>query len=319
MIDKKEFPIRADDDGIRLDRWFKRHLEQVPHALLNKHLRKGDVRIDGKKAEINTRVEKGQVITLPIFLLKSVPGSKTKEKVQKAYSPEEQKDMRRMVLFENKDCFVLNKPAELAVQGGSKVKDSLDDKLYLLSKGSDKPRLVHRLDRDTSGCIVVAKSATAAGALTKAFAGREVEKVYWALIVGVPSPREGLVKLPLAKRLIGGEEKMVVDEEEGKKSVTEFRVLDSLSNKLSLVELIPVTGRTHQLRVHMAAVGHPILGDGKYGGRGAFIDGLDLPRQLHLHARRIAMEKPFALDVTAPLPKHMKQSIKSLGLETDHD
>lgn len=151
MIDKKEFPVAADDDGIRLDRWFKRHLEQVPHALLNKHLRKGDVRIDGKIREINTRVEKGQVITLPIFLLKSVPGAKTKEKVQKAYPPEEQKDMRRMVLFENKDCFVLNKPAELAVQGGSKVKDSLDDKLYLLSKGSDKPRLVHRLDRDTSG------------------------------------------------------------------------------------------------------------------------------------------------------------------------
>lgn len=319
MTQKKEFPVRADDDGIRLDRWFKRHLEQVPHALLNKHLRKGDVRIDGKKAEISTRVEKGQVITLPIFLLKSSPDAKAKVKVTREFSPEEQKAMRQMILFENRDCFVLNKPAELAVQGGSKVKDSLDDKLYLLAKGGDKPRLVHRLDRDTSGCIVVAKSATAAGALTKAFAGREVEKVYWAIVVGVPNLKEGLIKLPLAKRLVSGEEKMVVDEEEGKKSVTEFRVLDSLSNKLSLIELVPVTGRTHQLRVHMAAVGHSILGDGKYGGRGAFIDGLDLPRQLHLHARRIAMEKPFALDVTAPLPKHMKQSIQSLGLETNHD
>lgn len=312
MKEKVEFVIDEKDEGIRLDRWFKRHYPALNHALLQKHLRKGDIRLNGKKAETSTRLETGQAVSLPQELIGAE--AQVKRAPKRDFPASVAREMHQMVIFRNRHCLVLNKPSELATQGGSGVKDSVDHRLDLLADKDERPKLVHRLDRDTSGCLLLARTANDAWALTRAFAGKEIQKTYWAIVMGVPNPREGVIKLPIAKKRIGGEEKMMVDEEEGKPSVTEMRVLETVGNKLSLVELMPITGRTHQLRVHMAAVGHPILGDGKYGGRDAFLEGVELPRKLHLHSRRIAMEEPFELDVTAPLPKHMIESCRILGL-----
>ncbi len=315
MKHQVEFTIDEGDDGIRLDRWFKRHHPHITHALLQKHLRKGAVRLNGKKAETSARLEAGHVLSLPTEMVSEAVDVAPKERKKQEYPPQIAREMEKSVLFKNKHCLVINKSPDLPVQGGSGVKDSVDHRLDLLAFGGERPKLVHRLDRDTSGCLLLARSTNDAAALAKAFSGKTIQKTYWALVIGVPEVEEAVIKLPIGKIRVGGEEKMVIDEKDGKRSVSEYKVLGKVGNKLSLVQLIPVTGRTHQLRVHMAAIGHPILSDGKYGGRDAFMEGMELPRKLHLHARRLQMEKPFTLDVTAPLPKHMQESFRIFGFE----
>jgi 23S rRNA pseudouridine955/2504/2580 synthase len=307
-----EHAIEEVDSGIRLDRWFKRHMPAMTHGLLEKLLRKGDIRVNGKKAKASDRVEAGQVIGVRF----EVSGFSKNELTPKTsqLTPEDARMMQSLVLYKDADVIVINKPAGLAVQGGSKVTRSVDGMLDALRfDAKERPKLVHRLDRDTSGVLVLARSAKAASRLMHAFAGKKVEKTYWALVKGAPEIAQGKIDLPLAKQEEGDVEKVAIDEEDGKRAVTLYRVLERLSKALAWVELMPVTGRTHQLRVHMAAIGHPIIGDGKYGGRAAFIDGMELSHTLHLHARRIAI--PGVLDVTAPLPRHMKESWKTLGLE----
>ena len=212
---------------------------------------------------------------------------------------------------------MVNKPPGLATQGGTKTKDHLDRLLDgLAGDGEPRPKLVHRLDKDTSGALLVARTPRAAAFFSKSFSGRTARKVYWALVVGVPSIDDGMIELPLAKQPGTGGEKMHVDEKEGLPARTRYRVIERAGNRAAWVELQPFTGRTHQLRVHMLAIGHPIVGDGKYGGPDAFLTG-SISRKLHLHARRLRIDHPDGgqIDVTAELPDHFAASMASLGFD----
>ena len=321
----KEHTVADADDGIRLDRWFKRHFPGVPHGLIEKNLRKGVIRVDGKKAKASDRVQAGQAISVR-------DGISTNEKTPAPARVSTHRDsaqIQKWVLYKDAHIIVINKPPGLAVQGGNKITRSIDGMLDSLRFGeAERPRLAHRLDRDTSGCLVLARSAKAAAALGKAFAGKDMEKMYVALVIGQPEPLAGKIDLPLLKKnnpLASGKpggpegrdyEIMQVDEE-GQRAVTEYRTLDMLGGKFSLMELRPLTGRTHQLRVHMQAIGCPIVGDHKYGGSTEQGEAIGVENKLHLHARRIAIPSILGdkkVVVTAPLPEHMKNSFDALGL-----
>lgn len=314
--------IHDDDEGIRLDRWFKRHMPQVTHGLLQKSLRKGAVRLDGKKADSATRIAQGQKLTIPDEW-KNLPQDETPRTEKKPVEVSDRaiKDIEQAILYEDKFMLVLNKPAGLAVQGGTGQKESVDAilKARAIKLRQDPPRLVHRLDRDTSGVLVLGKTANAAAELAQAFARKQAEKYYWALVLRVPNIEAGKIDMPLVKRAIGKDsryEKVQSDEDDGKAAVTHYQVMDRAGQKLAWVELIPITGRTHQLRVHMAGIGHPILGDGKYGGSEAFFEGDSIPKKLHLHARRLVLPlKDRTLLFEAPLTGHMKQSWKLFQFE----
>jgi 23S rRNA pseudouridine955/2504/2580 synthase len=224
---------------------------------------------------------------------------------------------REMVIHQDPAAFVLNKPPGLATQGGTKTTAHVDGLLDALQFDAEgRPKLVHRLDKDTSGALLVARTSRAAAFFSKAFSGRSAKKVYWALVVGVPSIDDGTIDLPIAKQPGTGGEKMHVDEENGQPARSRYRVIERAGNRACWVELQPFTGRTHQLRVHMAAIGHPIVGDGKYGGPAAFLTG-GISRKMHLHARRIRVDHPDggAIDVTAELPTHFAESLAGLGFD----
>jgi 23S rRNA pseudouridine955/2504/2580 synthase len=222
-----------------------------------------------------------------------------------------------MVIHRDPAAIVLNKAPGLATQGGTKTKVHVDGLLDgLVEPGEQRPKLVHRLDKDTSGVLLVAPTARAAAFFSKAFSGRTARKIYWALVMGVPSPDEGTIDLPIAKQPGTGGEKMHVDPDDGLPARTRYRLIERAGNRAAWVELQPLTGRTHQLRVHMAAIGHPIVGDGKYAGQEAFLTG-SISRKLHLHARRLRIDHPDGgkIDVTAELPAHFAESLASLGFE----
>jgi 23S rRNA pseudouridine955/2504/2580 synthase len=224
--------------------------------------------------------------------------------------------LRRLVLHRDDDVIVIDKPAGLAVQGGSGTIHHLDGMLDALRfDTAERPRLVHRLDRDTSGVLLLARHAAAAKHLAEAFRDKTSEKTYWAVVVGVPTPRSGRIDAALAKRAAFGRERVALDDEDGQSAVTLYRILDKAGRRAAWLELKPVTGRTHQLRVHCLALGTPILGDGKYGGTAAFLAGAELPRQLHLHARTIKLPHPRGglLEVTADLPPHLRETFGYFG------
>ena len=315
----RTFTVSEDDDGIRLDRWFKRHLPDVSFNTVSRWARTGQLRVDGKRAAPGDRLETGQSLRVPPAEAAPAegPGARPKRIVE-PLSEDEAAFVQDMVLAKGRDWFMLNKPPGLATQGGTKTVQHLDRLLDgLADEGGQRPKLVHRLDKDTSGVLLVARSARAAGHFTKAFAGRTARKVYWALITGVPSAEEGMIDAPLAKQPGTGGEKMHVDEENGLPARTRYRMIDRAGNRSAWVELQPLTGRTHQLRAHMAAIGHPIVGDAKYGGPAAFLTG-GISRKLHLHARRLKIEgldgKP--IDQTAELPAHFSESLVSLGFDS---
>jgi len=316
MADAQTFTVSEDDDGIRLDRWFKRHKPEVSFTSVAKWARTGQLRLNGKRATPGDRVETGQEIRIPPIDAQPEDSRRRAQPKREQLTPDETEFVRSLVVFETPDAFVLNKPPGLATQGGTKTRDHLDRLLDGLAGDGARPKLVHRLDKDTSGAILVARSARAAGFFSKAFSGRTARKVYWALVVGVPSADEGLIDAPLAKQPGTGGEKMHIDEENGLPAKTRWRVIDRAGNRAAWVELQPLTGRTHQLRAHMTAIGHPLLGDGKYGGQEAFLTG-GLSRKLHLHARRLKIDSPAggAIDVTADLPEHFRQSLETLGFE----
>lgn len=314
-----EQTIRADDDGIRVDRWFKRHLPQITHGVLQKAVRKKDVRLDGARTDTNVRLSAGQVLRFPEEW-RSAP--KPVAKTQTANITANQiADLEAAIIHEDAQILVLNKPVGLAVQGGTGQSKSVDDILRARAakRKEEAPRLVHRLDRDTSGVLVLGKTANAAAELASSFAKKKARKLYWALVRGTPRPEEGKIDLALLKSVgeDGGGREKVRAHEDGKEAVTIYRVVERAGTKLSWVEMEPVTGRTHQLRVHMTAIGHPILGDGKYGGADAFLESEGLAKQLHLHAA--AIQLPFKgreLEFYAPLPKHMQKSWDYLGFDT---
>lgn len=309
MSDKlQQFIIQAEDDGIRLDRWFKRHFANLPTSEVQKACRKGLIRLEGAKAKPDSRVEAAQQLSVKFLDLQAA--KKTPRPA--TLSPRQQEETQRWVLHQDKQVICIAKPAGLAVQGGSKLKDHLDARLPALQfDAAEPPRLVHRLDKDTSGVLLLARSANAAAEYAALFQGKSVQKTYLAIVVGVPIPREGEIESRMEKS--GGAQEKMRDAASGKKAITAYRVLDYAHDRCALVELKPITGRTHQLRLHMQQLGCPILGDGKYGGQEAFLEGLDLSRQMHLHAWRLQIADK-GLDVTAPLPPHIKSSMKQLGL-----
>ena len=308
--------VGADEDGMRLDRWFKTHYASLPHSRLEKLLRTGQVRVDGGRAKSSTRLETGQTIRVPP-LPDVAPSPVSKHKLSKA----ERDFLSSITLYEDDDLLILNKPSGLAVQGGTKTAHHIDRLLEGLGDGTEtRPRLVHRLDRDTSGVLVIAKRRAIAAKLGRAFQTRSVRKIYWAIVHGVPKPPQGKIEAALVKA--GGPEGDRVrkarpgEQDVAQSAVTYYAVVDKAGQKVSYLSLKPVTGRQHQLRAHMAIIGHPILGDEKYRGAGELPEGID--QKLHLHARRISFPHPSGegvVDVTAPLPEHMVKSFAAFGFE----
>lgn len=312
----RQFTVQHDDDGVRLDRWFKRHLPQIGFAMISRWARTGQIRVDGKRADPADRLSAGQVIRVP-------PGgdapAKGGAKPRRELSEEEIAKAEAMVITQDRAAIVLNKPPGLATQGGSGMKEHVDGLLDAFAHDGPRPRLVHRLDKDTSGVLLIARTPGSAAYFSKRFSGRTARKIYWAIITGVPDIADGLIELPLAKQPGTGGEKMMVDKSgEGQSARTRYRVLDRAGNRACWVELQPLTGRTHQLRVHMAAIGHPIVGDGKYGGPDAFLSG-SISRKMHLHARRLIIDHPDGdlIDVRAELPEHFANTMASLGFDED--
>ena len=313
----RTFTVSEDDDGIRLDRWFKRHLPDASFNIVSRWARTGQLRLDGSRVAPGDRILAGQVIRIPPPETAPPPKTAKPRRERPPLSPEDTELAQSLVIHRDNAALVLNKPPGLATQGGTKTERHLDGLLdALVFEAEGRPKLVHRLDKDTSGVLLVARSARAAGHFAKAFSSRTARKVYWALITGVPSIEDGTIDLPIAKQPGTGGEKMHVDEKEGSPARTRYRVIERAGNRACWVELQPFTGRTHQLRVHMAAIGHPIVGDGKYGGQEAFLTG-GVSRKMHLHARRLKVDHPDggAIDVSAELPEHFAESMKLLGFD----
>ncbi|MGE0252333.1 MAG: RluA family pseudouridine synthase [Dongiaceae bacterium] len=305
MSGKFHLIIPAKDEGMRLDRFLRALKSDLTQGQIQKLLRQGDIRINGKKVEANARLEAGQELKLPPFLR-----GENKEKPTVKMPDNLVKKIRSWVIYQDQDMIALNKPPGLAVQGGSKTGQHLDAWLDALADGKERPRLVHRLDKDTSGVLLLARNRKSAAYLTSAFRGREVEKIYWAVVVGVPAPLQGEINAPLAKRRDREGEKMAVAKD-GDQALTLYRVLDQAGQKLALLELSPHTGRTHQLRAHCQYIGHPILGDPKYGGEDRFLKPAGLSDSLHLHARQIRLRglNGKILTIKAELPEEMAKTL----------
>lgn len=306
--------VAAEDAEIRLDRWFRRHFPGLGHGRLEKLLRTGQIRIDGRRASAGDRLAPGQRVRVPPLGDLTAPP----RQAPAAPRPRDIALLQRAVLHIDDDLIAIDKPPGLAVQGGTNTERHLDAMLDALRYGSpERPRLVHRLDRDTSGVLVLARSAAVAARLAAAFRDKATRKIYWAAAVGMPKPRRGRIDQALAKLPGRAGERVAPDEEEGKRAVTYYRTVSHAGDKVAWLALQPVTGRTHQLRAHCVALGTPILGDGKYGGAAAHPSGVPQPRKLHLHARALALPHPSGgtLVVTAPLPPHMRETWQFFGFD----
>ncbi|MXQ06254.1 RluA family pseudouridine synthase [Alphaproteobacteria bacterium GH1-50] len=323
--------VAPDEGDQRLDRWLRRRFPHVPQGRIEKMCRKGEIRVDGGRVKAATRVEAGQLVRLPPLPEPSEIVRTEKPKVSEA----DAEMIRRAVIYRDDHVIALNKPPGLPTQGGSGQTRHVDGMAEALRFGLDeKPRLVHRLDKDTSGILLLARTRRAANGLADAFRSRDTRKIYWAAVAGVPSPRMGTIRYGLVKapghggkgegeKMLPVEPRDMDDTPGAKRAVTDFAVLSSLGTRVSWVALVPVTGRTHQLRAHMAALGHPIVGDGKYGGSGqenlgdgwgAQLGG-EISRKLHLHARSLSFDHPITgnrISLTAPLPEHMTRTWKML-------
>jgi 23S rRNA pseudouridine955/2504/2580 synthase len=314
--------IDAEDDGIRLDRWFRRHYPAVTHILLEKLLRKGEVRLEGKRVKAADRVGAGQSLKLPpqVIHAKSERAESLKPETARPMAHFNMGSLADRILYMDKHVIVLDKPAGLATQGGSGITRHVDGMLdSLMFEKNARPKLVHRLDKDTSGVLLVARTSSAASGLSAALAQRDASKVYWALTRGVPKQRHGFIKGALAKEGGRGKERMAISEgEEAKFALTEYAVIDTAGDEFAFVAARPVTGRTHQIRVHLASLGTPIVGDFKYGGPDAKGKG-EIADKLHLHAREIDIARPDGgrLKVSAPLPPHMLKSWSLLGFDAE--
>ena len=321
MSEVKRHVVTEEEAGMRLDRWFKVHFPQVTFAYLNKLTRTGQVRVGSARAKTNTRLEAEQEIRVPPLAFDTRPADLPKGEV-KPLTPQERRLFDSMVLFEDRDIFVLNKPSGFAVQGGTKTHQHLDGLLMGLgAEIGERPLLVHRLDRDTSGVIVIAKRRSIAAALGKLFATRAVKKTYWAVVKGVPKPAQGRIEVALIKAKGPEGDRMRAsregEEDDEQRAVTFYSVVDKAPAVAAWVSLKPVTGRQHQLRAHMAHIGTPIMGDEKYGGLDDMPEGMD--RKLHLHARRIIFPHPRegTVDITAPVPDHMLKSFALFGFDAN--
>ena len=326
MNSVQHIEVSGEDADVRLDRWFKRRFPALTHGRLEKLLRTGQVRVDGGRAKASQRLAAGQVVRIPP-LGAAADDAAPKPKNTAAVSERDAAEIQRMVLYRDDDLIVLNKPHGIAVQGGTKTTRHIDGMLGgLMFGGAERPRLVHRLDRDTSGVLVLARTARSAAALAKAFQSRDMAKTYWALVVGHPEHDAGTISAALAKTGGRGHERMEWDEEEGRSAVTDYRVVATAARKISWLELMPHTGRTHQIRAHCKLIGTPIIGDTKYAitnpdpdQRVDLNEGLlsGAAARMCLHARSLTIPRPGKkpLTVTAPLPKHMTEAFEDLGFD----
>jgi 23S rRNA pseudouridine955/2504/2580 synthase len=306
--------VEDDEAGIRLDRWFKRHFPELTHGQVQKMLRTGQIRVDGKRAETSTRIEAGQDIRVPPQAA-DIPKAEIAKK-----SARDASDIKKLIIFEDDDVLVLNKPAGLAVQGGTGLRDSVDHMLSsLASEKHGKPKLVHRLDRDTSGVLLIAKNVFSASRMAESFRQRDTQKIYWGVTLGVPKPEKGRIEVPLAKR---GESMIIASkkDEDAKNAITVYQNMERARFQAAFVAMWPITGRTHQLRVHMEHIGTPLLGDKVYGKQ--IPDTLpleELGKGLHLHARRLIIPHPRhgMIDVSAPLGADMRKTWKYFGFDAN--
>ncbi len=315
----QQLVVTPDENEMRIDRFLEARFPQLSFSHIQRIVRKGELRVNGKRADSKDRLEAGQTVRIPPL--------KLEQAAERPRSAKADGDtigfLRSITLYEDDDVIVLNKPAGLAVQGGSGTTRHVDGMLDALTgKDGQKPRLVHRLDKDTAGCLVIAKSRFAAATLAKTFRSRSARKVYWALVAGVPRVRQGRISTYLAREeAYDGDQRMAVaqhGDDGAMHAVTYYAVVETAAQKLAWLSLKPVTGRTHQLRAHAAHIGHPIVGDPKYFN----IQNWELPggiqNKLHLLARRIVLPHPRGkgtIDVSAPLPPHMRQSWNLLGFE----
>ena len=308
--------VTGDESGMRVDRFFEARFPGLSFSHIQRIIRKGEVRVNGKRTQPKARLESGQAVRIPPL--------KAEAPAPRDDAPAAQKDrafLKSIILFEDADVMVLNKPMGLAVQGGSGTTRHIDGMLGAL-RGPDgqRPRLVHRLDKDTAGCLLVAKTRFAAAALAKTFRSRSARKVYWALVVGVPKPAQGRISTYLAKQEVEEDSFMRIakhGEKDAVHAVTYYAVVETAAQQLAWLSLKPVTGRTHQLRAHMAHIHHPIVGDPKYFNKENWQLPGGIQNRLHLLARRIAVPHPRGgiIDVSAPLPPHMEQSWNLLGFD----
>jgi 23S rRNA pseudouridine955/2504/2580 synthase len=308
--------VESDEDGMRLDRWFATHFPQLGFGRLQKLIRNGEVKVDKAKVTTSTRLVGGQTVRIPPI---DDPDTVKPVKLNDA----DAEFLRGLILYEDDDIYVFNKPHGLAVQGGSGQSRHLDGMLKSLpNKKGEAPRLVHRLDRDTSGCLVVAKTKQAASHFGNVFRSRSARKIYWAVVAGNPHPQQGEISCFLARQSTDDGEQMVVVRNgapNAQHSLSYYSTTDTASKRFAWVTLKPVTGRTHQLRVHMAQLGTPIIGDPRYFNIENWQGAPGLSEGLHLHARRIAipLRNGKRLDISAPLPPHMRASFETLGFDPD--
>ena len=319
MTEVQNLSVAESEDGMRLDRWFKQHFPQLGFSYLQKLLRKGQIRVDGSRVKTSSRLESGQVVRVPP--IQSEEPHKSNSKIKKI--PDEDKEfIQSLVIHKDDDLIVLNKPSGLSVQGGTKTEKHIDGLLDALKfDAEERPRLVHRLDKDTSGVLIIARNRKAATLLGKSFSDRKTKKIYWALVNGVPRYPEGEINQPLVKKGRIGEERIRPaerDDPAGMKAVTHYKVVDIAAQKYAWLAMMPVTGRTHQLRVHAQILGHPIVGDYKYGHTDENAGG-ELIDKLHLHASYIEIPHPRKglFKITAKLPQHMDNSWDLLHFTKD--
>jgi 23S rRNA pseudouridine955/2504/2580 synthase len=318
--------VAEKDAGLRLDRWFKLHFPLVGHSHLQKLLRTGQVRLEGRRVEAGVRLEAGQEVRVPAIVReppKGAPEARPSLQPPLGLSKADRTLIESLIIHEDDDVLVLNKPAGIAVQGGTGTRRHIDGLLAgMADRFGDRPRLVHRLDRDTTGVLLVAKTRQAAATLGRTFQTRSAAKTYWALVHGVPRPAQGRIEAALVKAS-GPDGDRVRKAEAGEQdramhATTHYSVIERVGQKAAWVSLKPVTGRQHQLRAHMAMIGHPIVGDGKYE-EGRALPAENMERHLHLHARRLVIPHPRPgtgrIDVTAPLPSHMLATWALLGLD----
>jgi 23S rRNA pseudouridine955/2504/2580 synthase len=315
MKEVRTLHVGDGEDGVRLDRWFKRRWPHLNHIQIQKLARSGQIRVDGARAKADTRLTAGAVIRVPPLPDAPEPGEKT---AQQGLTDREIAYAKSLVLYEDDEVLALNKPSGLAVQGGTKTTKHVDRLLSAWGEGLERPRLVHRLDRDTSGVLLLGKSPAAAARLSGAFAKRRAQKTYWAIVAGTPHPPKGLIELPLVKKGVGDRELVVpADPKEfgAEPADTEYVTISRAANRAAWMALRPLTGRTHQLRAHMKAIGHPILGDPKYSDdKAAELSG---NLKLQLHARRLTLPHPGGgmLVIEAPLSPEMKAGFAHFGFD----
>lgn len=303
-----QITVLKDDSGIRLDRWFKRHHPETPFGIIAKHVRKGLIRINGKRAEVSTKIEEGDKLTYP-----ELPSLK-EQKNSDIQNNKHKEDILKSVIYKDENVIIINKPAGLAVQGGSKITISVDSLLhYLKFDAENKPKLVHRIDKETSGILVLARNNQTVTKLAWLFKSKDMTKTYIALLEGLPRPFEGKIETSIEKLYKDGYEKMRKSDD-GKLAVSTYKVLDHAADKFSLVSMQPITGRTHQLRIHAAELGCPIVGDDKYNLKKIKYDFVTDKLYLHAHSMEFTLDNKL-YRFNADLPPYFSDALKNLGLE----